>query len=52
MVIKIGNRPNKDLDLIKEEFKKETSIKIIAKKYNISRSHVYNLRARWEDDDL
>ncbi|KKL20994.1 hypothetical protein LCGC14_2449940 [marine sediment metagenome] len=52
MVIKIGNRPNENLDLIKEDFKKKTSIKAIARKYNISRSHVYNLRARWEDDDL
>ena len=51
-MIKIGNRPNKNLDLIKEDFKEEISIKVIAKKYNISRSHVYNLRARWEDDDL
>ncbi len=51
-MIKIGNRPNKDLELIKEEFKKKTSIKAIARKYNISRSHVYNLRARWEEDDL
>ena len=52
MVIKIGNRPNKNLKLIKEEFKKDTSIREISKKYKISQSQVYNLRRRWEDEEL
>jgi transposase len=48
----MGNRPNAYLKEIKEEFIKNTDIKIIAKKFSLSRSHIYNLRGRWEEGEL
>ena len=46
----MGNRPNKDLPKIKEEFEKGTSIRKVSKMFNISASHLYNLRRDWEDE--
>ena len=51
-MIVIGNRPNKNLNQIIIEFKRETPIKQISKKYNISESQLYNLRRKWEDGDF